>query len=146
MSSHHPCGGRENESKGPRYCFEVVESEFVEDYNHLAKILEHYRSKGYQTALDDVGSGFSTYSKYEILKTDYIKIDRSVIENIQDSKANQVYLDHAIDLKKKTGVKVIAEGIETLKNTNMLKTLVLILCKATTLPNPTTNPFYKENR
>ncbi len=93
--------------------FEVVESEFVEDYNHLAKILEHYRSKGYQTALDDVGSGFSTYSKYEILKTDYIKIDRSVIENIQDSKANQVYLDHAIDLKKKTGVKVIAEGIET---------------------------------
>ena len=93
--------------------FEVVESEFVEDYKHLSRILEFYRHKGYQTALDDVGSGFSTFDKYEILKTDYIKIDRSVIENIHESKASQVYLDHALDLKKKTGVKIIAEGIET---------------------------------
>lgn len=105
--------------------FEVVESEFVEDYKHLTKILEFYRQKGYQTALDDVGSGFSTYSRYEVLKTNYIKIDRSVIENIHESKASQVYLQHALDLKSKTGVKIIAEGIETpeeyayIKNTDV---------------------------
>ena len=105
--------------------FEVVESDFVDDYEHLATILNHYRDKGYQTALDDVGSGYSTLSKFEILNTDYIKVDMGVIAQIHKSSSAQAYLNQILELKKKTGVKIIAEGIEEqevyeyLKNTEV---------------------------
>lgn len=93
--------------------FEVVESEHVEDYKHLAGILDYYRKKGYETALDDIGTGFSTLSMYEMLRTNYIKIDQSIIKDIQENRSNEAYLQRIIDLKDRFGVKLIAEGVET---------------------------------
>lgn len=116
---------RETGLKPEDIVFEVVESDFVDDYEHLADILNHYREKGYQTALDDVGSGYSTLSKFDILNTDYIKVDMGVIAEIHCSTSAQAYLDQILELKKRTGVKILAEGIETqevydyLKNTEV---------------------------
>ncbi len=102
--------------------FEVVESEFVEDYEHLATILNAYREKGYKTALDDIGSGFSTLAAFDKLKTDYIKVDRSIIQNIHKSTSNQAYLDQVLALKKNHDVMIIAEGIETQEEYDYLRT------------------------
>ena len=51
--------------------FEEVETEKVEDYGHLNRILNNYRSKGYSTALDDIGSGYSNISSLLELKKLY---------------------------------------------------------------------------
>lgn len=101
--------------------FEVVESELVEDYDHLAYILNYYRSHGYKTALDDVGAGYSTLNNYEKLKTDFIKIDMSYILSIHDSPSKQAYLDAVLKIKNDTGVKIIAEGIEHYKDYEYLR-------------------------
>ncbi len=93
--------------------FEVVESEYIDDYNHLARILNYYREKGYKTALDDVGSGYATLSEFNILKTDYIKIDMDVVQKAHKSEAEHNYIRQIIKLKHENKVKIIAEGIET---------------------------------
>lgn len=101
--------------------FEVVESEFVEDYEHLATILNVYREKGYKTALDDIGSGYSTLAAFDRLKTDYVKVDMSVIRDIHKNKSHQTYLNQVLALKKNHDVMIIAEGIETEEEYNYLK-------------------------
>lgn len=93
--------------------FEVVESEMIEDYNHLIVILDHYKKFGYMTALDDVGAGYSTLSRFDQLLTNYIKVDISYINGIASSPSKQAYLDKVLEIKVLTGVKIIAEGIET---------------------------------
>lgn len=92
--------------------FEVVESERVEDYSHLKKILRYYKEQGYQTALDDVGSGFSTIEAYHALGTEYVKIDMNIIRNIHHNSGNQAFLDRIMQLKHRYGVKILAEGVE----------------------------------
>ena len=57
--------------------FEVVETEKVSDQNHLKKILEYYREKGFQIALDDVGEGYSSLNMLIELEPDIIKVDRT---------------------------------------------------------------------
>lgn len=101
--------------------FEVVESEFIEDYEHLATILDEYREKGYKTALDDIGSGFSTLAAFDKLRTDYIKVDMSIIRDIHKSPSNQAYLNQILELKTHHEVLIIAEGIETEAEYDYLK-------------------------
>lgn len=103
--------------------FEVVESDFVEDYHYLKDILDYYRKMGYQTALDDVGSGFSTLENYEILQTDYIKIDRRIISGIHQSKQNQSFINQIIALKENQNLKILAEGIETQEECDFISQL-----------------------
>lgn len=93
--------------------FEVVESDYVDDYNHLAEILDYYRNYGYNTALDDVGSGYSTLGKFDMLNTGFIKVDMDIIKRIHFDTSAQAYLNQILDLKEETGVMIIAEGIET---------------------------------
>lgn len=92
--------------------FEVVETEQVDDYGHLRKILRYYKEKGYQTALDDVGSGFSTLETYQSLGTDYIKIDMNIVRNIHHNANNQAFFERIMQLKHRYGVKILAEGVE----------------------------------
>lgn len=114
---------KETKLKPENIVFEVVESDFVADYKHLVSILEHYRGKGYQTALDDIGSGYSTLTQFDRLRTNYIKLDISIVTGIHASKDKQLYLDHLLDIKHKTGVKIIAEGVEHQADYDYIKSL-----------------------
>ncbi len=101
--------------------FEVVESEKVESHSHLRKILNYYKEQGYKTALDDVGTGFSTIEAYHALDTNFIKIAMDIVRNIDHDPANQAYLDKILHLKYNNGVAVIAEGVEREEELNYLK-------------------------
>lgn len=100
--------------------FEVVETEKVDDYDHLKRILNHYKNKGFQTALDDVGSGFSTLEVYNLLNTDFIKIDKSITRHIHDSENNQNFFHKLMTLKSQQGVTILAEGVETKEEADFL--------------------------
>jgi EAL domain-containing protein (putative c-di-GMP-specific phosphodiesterase class I) len=92
--------------------FEVVETEAVEDYAHLKQILDFYRAQGYETALDDIGSGFSTIESFHSLDTKFVKIDMDIVRNIHHNVANQNFFHRIMNLKQDYGVTIIAEGIE----------------------------------
>lgn len=92
--------------------FEVVETEKIEDVDHLKKVLNVYKREGIKVALDDVGAGFSTIEMLEQLKPDYIKIDRSYVSFCDQDEEKQEFINRALHTASNLGIKTLAEGIE----------------------------------
>ncbi len=103
--------------------FEVVETEKITDVDHLKSILDTYKSSGMKVALDDVGSGYSTLEMLSLIRPDYLKIDRSYVQNCHIDLQNQEFLFKVMDRAGSLGIKVLAEGIETIEEWEWLKTL-----------------------
>ncbi|MFJ8236300.1 EAL domain-containing protein [Ureibacillus sp. NPDC094379] len=104
-----------------QFVFEVVETEQVEDINHLKRILTYYKEKGFQYALDDVGEGFSTIDLLASLQPHYMKLDMKYVQGVAiDSDKQQIaqsFLDKAIEI----GSIPLAEGVETRADFEWLK-------------------------
>ncbi|WP_404420929.1 EAL domain-containing protein [Thalassospira australica] len=92
--------------------FEVIETEKVRSIEHLGAILQSYRDSGFRVALDDVGSGYSTLNLLPQLQPDIIKIDRDLIDHVDQDKYKQAIVSKLIDLAKQLDIDVVAEGIE----------------------------------
>ncbi len=92
--------------------FEVIETEKVRSIEHLGAILKSYRDSGFRVALDDVGSGYSTLNMLPQLQPDIIKIDRELIDHVDQDKYKQAIVSKLIDLAKQLQIDVVAEGIE----------------------------------
>lgn len=103
--------------------FEVVETEKITDVNHLKKILDTYKSSGMKVALDDVGTGYSTLEMLSLLEPDYLKVDRSYIQDCHISEENQKFLYQVMEHAEMIGIKVLAEGIETIEEWTWLQEL-----------------------
>jgi len=93
--------------------FELTERSALGDFEEFARVLSHYRSQGYRIAVDDVGSGYNSLKTLIYLKPEFIKLDRSLIQNINQHKAQQQLLTVILNYAIESGTKVIAEGIET---------------------------------
>ncbi len=103
--------------------FEVVESEKIENYEHLRVILEYYNKQGIKTALDDVGSGYSTLNALALLHPNIIKIDIALIQNIDKDPLKESVFKAIVGVAKEHNIKVLAEGIETKEEFEKIKTL-----------------------
>ena len=93
--------------------FEVVESEEIQDIDHLIRILDFYRERGFRIALDDLGSGYSSLNNLSKLYPDYVKIDMGIIRNIHKDKLRQAIFEALVEMAKKSYICVLAEGVET---------------------------------
>lgn len=93
--------------------FEVVETDKVDDTEHLKTILAYYREKGFRYALDDVGAGFSTAELLSELRPHYMKLDMKYVQGVSKDpgkqKTAEALLEQALRLKSVP----LAEGIET---------------------------------
>ncbi len=121
--------------------FEVVETEQVKDIKHLQKILDYYRKKGYQTALDDVGSGYSSLNMFVQLETDYIKVDREIIMDIHQNSRKQSVYKSLYEAAKEHGVSVLAEGIETKDEFECIKSIGVDLAQGYYFAKPSAIPI-----
>lgn len=99
--------------KPEQIVFEVVETDKIEDVNHLVSILNHYREKGFQVALDDVASGYSGLLQLMSIRPDIIKIDREIITDIHLNPAKQAVMDALLLVAERHGIRTLAEGVET---------------------------------
>ena len=78
------------------------------------------RDTGIQVAIDDFGTGYSSLSYLKLFDIDYLKIDKSFVDNLEGN-ANDIALCDAIILMAHTlGLKVIAEGVETMEQKKIL--------------------------
>ncbi len=93
--------------------FEISESEAIKDYAVFERLRSHFRSLGFQFALDDTGTGYSSLSALMELAPEYIKIDRSLIRTIDQDRARQALLRAFQEVGNQLGAKLIAEGVET---------------------------------
>jgi EAL domain-containing protein (putative c-di-GMP-specific phosphodiesterase class I) len=102
---------------------EITESHLLENTDAAIEMMNRLRSIGVDISLDDFGTGYSSLSYLHRLPIDYLKIDRSFISQMTDSKENAEIVDTIIKLAQSLKMKVIAEGIETPEQLAHLKNL-----------------------
>lgn len=103
-----------------RIMFEITETEYVRDRTHLQNIVEAYNAMGFTTAIDDFGAGFANLELLVDLKPDVIKIDRHLICDIHQSPRRQTIVASLVAMAEGLGIRVIAEGVETLEEARWL--------------------------
>lgn len=91
---------------------EINESKAL-DTAALTEFVNHYKSLGFLIALDDVGAGFSNMDRIAGLKPDIVKIDRSIIQDIDHIYHKQEVFKSLANLTNKIGALIVAEGVET---------------------------------
>ena len=93
--------------------FEVVESEQIDDREHLNALLGHYRRNGYGVALDDVGAGYAGLTMLAEMMPDLVKIDRALVVGAAENRAHHAICAALIRIAHDCGKLALAEGIET---------------------------------
>ena len=101
--------------------FEVVETESVDDIEHLKRILTYYRERGLHYALDDVGEGFSTIEVLEQLMPNYMKLDMKFVHGVSDDLTKQAAAKKFLSAALQVGAIPLAEGIEKKEDFEWLK-------------------------
>jgi len=96
-----------------RLMLEVTEHTSIIDYAEIATILEPLRRKGLRLAVDDAGAGYASFRHILKLKPDVIKLDRSLISNVDSDQDSCAMAGALIRFAEQTGSKIIAEGVET---------------------------------
>lgn len=120
--------------------FEVVETEKIEDIEHLKEIFRVYKREGMLVALDDFGSGYSTFDVLAELLPDYVKIDRSHIMNCDQSSKKQKYLLDIVHFANNLGITTLAEGIETIEELEVCREMGINLGQGYYLGRPESEP------
>lgn len=92
---------------------EFTERQRVHDMNYHFKTLQGFRETGFHVAMDDVGTGHSSLRYISQLRPDYVKVDISLVGNIDVNPYNRVMVESLNFLSEKIGAKLIAVGIET---------------------------------
>lgn len=93
--------------------FEITEKTSIEDYKTFKAVLKNYVDQGYKIAIDDTGSGYSGLKMLSETKPHFVKIDMDLIRDIDRDFFKQALIKCFVSLSEVTGMRLIAEGIET---------------------------------
>ena len=103
---------------------EITESVVVENNELVTSILRQFRSLGVKLSMDDFGTGYSSLSYLHQLPIDTLKIDRSFISQMSDETESAEIVKTILLLAKNLNLDVVAEGIETELQHELLKDLL----------------------
>lgn len=121
--------------------FEVVETEKVEDIEHLKRILTFYKEKGFEYALDDVGEGYSTMEMLADIKPNYMKLDMKYVQGVSNDVKKQAVAQKFLEKAVEVGSIPLAEGIEEREDFEWLKETGYMLFQGYYFGKPTANPI-----
>ncbi|WP_166237745.1 EAL domain-containing protein [Paenibacillus turpanensis] len=102
---------------------EMTESSIIADEHQVKMVCNQLLSQGFQLAIDDFGTGYSTFAVIQTLPFQYLKIDKSIIQNIEDSANTQTIVKAMISMARSLGQRVVAEGVETAGQADILRGL-----------------------
>lgn len=103
--------------------FEITERETVKNFVLLEKFVQNLKLQGFSFAIDDFGSGFSTFHYIKKFPIDYIKIDGEFIINIDKDEKDMAFVKSIVSLAKELGVKTVAEYVENKETIEHLKNM-----------------------
>ncbi|MBR2769533.1 MAG: EAL domain-containing protein [Solobacterium sp.] len=100
---------------------EVTESAYTEDAGYLIRVIEQLRLRGYEIEMDDFGSGYSSLNMLSSMPVDILKMDMAFVRNIERNDHDFRLVELIIDIADYLKVPVIAEGVETENQLNLLR-------------------------
>jgi EAL domain-containing protein (putative c-di-GMP-specific phosphodiesterase class I) len=100
---------------------EVTESAYTEDAEQLRRVIQQLRAKGYKIEMDDFGSGYSSLNMLSSIPIDVLKMDMAFIQNIEHDEKDVRLVELILDIAANLKVPVIAEGVETETQMQLLK-------------------------
>jgi EAL domain-containing protein (putative c-di-GMP-specific phosphodiesterase class I) len=106
--------------KDENIIFEIIERSFVD--KTAVENIKRIKSGGFKLSIDDYGVGYSSLETLINYEIDELKLDKSLIDRIQTHKGYLI-CSYTINLCKELGIEIVAEGVETQKQLNILKKL-----------------------
>jgi diguanylate cyclase (GGDEF)-like protein len=102
-------------------CLEISEIKAVKNINQTAEVISKLRKYNIKFALDDFGSGVSSFSYLKTLAVDYLKIDGNIIKNISRNTTDKAMVAAVNQIGKVMNIKIIAKHVEDVFTLNQLK-------------------------
>ncbi len=118
IESHY---SRHPEQKKEGITIEILEREAIHNVKALMDIIEEMKKVGIMFALDDFGSGFSSFVYLKYFDTEYIKIDGEFVKNITVNDKDRIFVKHINDIAQEFGKKTIAEYVEDEETLEVLR-------------------------
>ena len=123
-----------------RVIIELTENQRTYDYNLLREAAKHYRSMGFEIAIDDLGEGFSSLRLWSELRPEYVKIDMHFIQGIDRDPVKLQFVSSIQQIAEKSGTRVVAEGIETEAELQVIKDLGIAYGQGYYIARPSGQP------
>lgn len=112
-----------NLSTAKRTVFEILESEGLHNFPVIKSFIDDVKSMGCKIAIDDFGSGYSNFDHIMSLEVDYLKIDASMIKNIDKERQSQIITKTIVNFSKELNIRTISEYVHSLSVFNKVKEL-----------------------
>ena len=100
---------------------EVTESAYTDNASHLLDVVNHLRELGFEIEMDDFGSGYSSLNMISSMPIDVLKMDMKFIRNIEHNTKDFRLVELVVDIAKYLNVPVVAEGVKTETQLQLLK-------------------------
>ena len=102
---------------------EVTETAYTDNSEHVIRVVDSLRSGGYTVEMDDFGTGYSSLNMLSAMPVDVLKMDKTFIRNIEHSEKDVQLVALILGIAKNLKIPVIAEGVETASQMQLLKDL-----------------------
>jgi EAL domain-containing protein (putative c-di-GMP-specific phosphodiesterase class I) len=115
---------------------EITERAPIDKIRDVGNRVAQLRALGYRIAVDDLGAGYAGLASFAHLEPEVVKVDMSLIRGLDRSPMKQKLLSSIVALCQELGIKMIAEGIETEEEREMLVSLGGDLCQGYLFARP----------
>ena len=112
---------KENKLESNELMLEITESAYADNADQLVNVIENLRVDGFMIEMDDFGSGYSSLNMLTSIPIDALKMDMKFIRNMQKDEKSMKLVELVLDIAKFLQVPVIAEGVETEEQLQLLK-------------------------
>jgi diguanylate cyclase (GGDEF)-like protein/PAS domain S-box-containing protein len=119
-----------------RLSLEITESAFTDDPARALDVLQRLKQLGVRLELDDFGTGYSSLTYVRMFPIDALKIDRSFVGGVCNSQEDAAIVAAVISMGRALGVNVVAEGVESEAQSNVLQTLGCTLAQGYLFSRP----------
>ena len=119
-----------------RIMFETIEGEHISDGKWLAEVFREYQRIGFLTAIDDFGAGFAGLNLLAEFQPNIIKLDMELIRDIDKLPVKQAIARGVVQICAELGIRIIAEGVETVEEYRFLRHLDISLMQGFLFSKP----------